>query len=131
MNETKMNNLIKEKMKTEVDLMRDAEMVITRTKGGSDDSALPSLISVIARDFAEKLAKDILTVGYFEGDIECDRAQMMKQRSDGTEQNMGGRSKDSLVRLIECHVLDKFDPKMSAITGLQRDGGRARRKVRT
>ena len=73
-------------------------------------SGASSLLSVIAKDFAEKLASDILTVAASDvGGIECDRAQMMQKLNDGTERNMGGRNKASLIRLIECHIRDRFD----------------------
>jgi hypothetical protein len=79
-------------------------------KRPSECSGASSLLSVIAKDFAEKLASDILTVAASDvGGIECDRAQMMQKLNDGTERNMGGRNKASLIRLIECHILDRFD----------------------
>jgi hypothetical protein len=64
-----------------------------------------ALIPVIA----QSLATDILTVADSEsGGIECTRAQMMLKQPDGTERNMGGRCKDSLVRVIEYHLLEKL-----------------------
>lgn len=80
------------------------------SKREDECSCSPALLSVIARDFAEKLAADILTVAASDvGGIECDRVQMMQKLNDGTERNMGGRNKASLIRLIECHVLDRLD----------------------
>lgn len=54
---------------------------------------------------ATQIATSILTVyaGTTDG-IECHRAQMMLKQADGTEKNMGGRNKDSLVKEIMVHL---------------------------
>lgn len=78
-------------------------------QSGQPNCGSSPLLSVIARDFAVKLATDILTVADNEsGGIECTRAQMMLKQSDGTERNMGGRNKESLIQLIECHLMDRL-----------------------
>jgi len=57
---------------------------------------------------AEQIATDILTVDiltvFHPSGIECDRAQMMLRNPDGTERNMGGRNKSSIVNTILPHL---------------------------
>jgi len=59
------------------------------------------------RYLAEDIASDILTVAYTsDDDVECTRAQMMLVQSDGTERNMGGRCKESIVRVVLSRLLN-------------------------
>lgn len=53
------------------------------------------------RELAESIAAELLTsaVG-----IEATRMQLMLMDSDGVERNMGGRNKESMIRVIESHL---------------------------
>ena len=53
---------------------------------------------------AEKIATEILTVSAANGLIECTRVQLMLRQEDGTERNMGGRNKASLIEAIERNL---------------------------
>lgn len=57
----------------------------------------PSSGSALAR----RIATAILTIYDTDGGTECTRAQMMLKQSNGTERNMGGRNKASIVEEID------------------------------
>jgi hypothetical protein len=54
---------------------------------------------------AEQIATDILTVWSTNpGGVECTRMQAMLMQPDGTEKNMGGRCKESIIKTIIPHL---------------------------
>ena len=53
------------------------------------------------RKLSELIATEILSVYDRSGATECTRAQMMLARPDGTERNMGGRNKDSIIEAVD------------------------------
>jgi hypothetical protein len=60
---------------------------------------------------AEKIATEILTVWWGKKDkTECTRAQLMLKQPDGSEKNMGGRNKSSIIGVIVT-VLDEYREK--------------------
>lgn len=62
------------------------------------------------RSVAEEIAKDLLTVWNTSEGTECTRMQMMLMQADGTERNMGGRIKASVVETIIPHIRSLMEP---------------------
>ena len=62
------------------------------------------------REWAEDLAIELCSVrGAKNVKIFCERLQMMKRQSDGSEHNMGGRCFKSVADVIEAKILQTFN----------------------